>query len=213
MNNLHDRFIKQLDSLIPFIGISREDVFNLIQKKKLVWFPESSQAIPDKYESYRKQINHSAFVLGYSYFEAFLSDLIKGIYLKRASMLPKEKSLKFIEIINAGNYETILEILIKKEIYELFYKNIEEIIKYHEDKLNLIWSKEGKENLVKASYLRNCIIHNMGIADDKLSKFSEYIENEPFELSSDDVHSFGILGRKEARNLWEQAKEKHLENV
>ncbi len=213
MDNLVTRLIDQLDSLIPFIGISSEDVFTLIQEKESLWLPGSADNLPDTYATYRKQINHSSFVLGYSYFEAFLSDLAESIYLTRPTMLPKQKKISFDEIVKAGTYEEALKIIVRKELHELFYKNMRDIITYFTEKLQLEWSADVIEKVVEGSCLRNCIIHNMGCADARLAVFPGYVLGEPFELTSSDVHSFGILARREARNLWEQANTKHLGDV
>ena len=213
MDNLLTRLIDQLDSLIPFIGISREDVFTLIQEKENLWFQDSTDHLPDTYAVYRKQINHSSFLLGYSYFEAFLSDLAESIYIARPKMLPKQKKISFDEIVKAGTYEEALKIIVRKELHDLFYKTMRDIITYFADKLQLEWSSDAIEKFVEASCLRNCIIHNLGLADARLAMFPEYRLGEPFELTSSDVHSFGILGRREARNLWQQASTKHLGDV
>lgn len=162
---------------------------------------------------YRKQINHSSFVLGYSYFEAFLSDLAERIYLARPTMLPKQKKISFDEIVKAGNYEEALNMIVKKELHDLFYMNIRDIITYFSDKLQLEWSSGVIEKIAEASCLRNCIIHNMGCVDARLAKFPEYVLGETFELTSSDVHSFGTVARREALNLWQQACTKHLGDV
>ena len=213
MDNLVTRLIDQLDTLIPFIGISSEDVFTLIQEKETLWFPDSAENLPDTYAVYRKQINHSSFVLGYSYFEAFLSDLAESIYIAHPKMLPKQKKISFDEIVKAGTYEEVLKIIVGKELHDLFYKNMRDIITYFTEKLQFEWSSDVIEKVVEASCLRNCIIHNMGCADARLAMFPGYVLGEPFELTSSDVHSFGILARREARNLWQQASTKHLGNV
>jgi hypothetical protein len=92
MNNLLDRVISQFNSLIPFLAISHKEVFDLLKKEKKIWFlPDQEATLPDSYRIYQTQITHSAFLLGYSYFEAFLSDLAKEILRKRPGILPKEK--------------------------------------------------------------------------------------------------------------------------
>ena len=111
MKSLLDRLIYQLDTLIPFIGISYRDVFDLIQKEKNIWFHDDQEKLPKTYETYRKQINHSAFILGYSYFEAFLNDLAKEIFLSRPSMLASNKTIKFEDVTNSSSYPVFLAIV------------------------------------------------------------------------------------------------------
>jgi len=79
--NLLDRLIGQLDTLIPFLEISRRSVFRLLRAKGYVWFyPDQRNAFPKTYQVYQKQVCHSALLLGFSYFEAFLADLIRQVY-------------------------------------------------------------------------------------------------------------------------------------
>ena len=52
---------------------------------------------------YKVQIIRSAFLLGYSYFEAFLADLIREIYCVRRTILPQEKALKFSEVLQCSD--------------------------------------------------------------------------------------------------------------
>jgi hypothetical protein len=56
MGNLYDRLIDQLDTLSPFIGISRKDVFTLIQEKERLWFPDYAENLPNTYTVYRKRL-------------------------------------------------------------------------------------------------------------------------------------------------------------
>jgi hypothetical protein len=139
--------------------------------------------------------------------------LAESIYVARPRMLPRNKKIIFDEIVKAGTYEEVLKTIVKKELHDLFYKNMRDIITYFTDKFQLDWSSDVIEKFVEASCLRNCIIHNMGYADTRLAMFPEYVLGEPFELTSSDIHSFGILARREARNLWKQATTKHLGNV
>ena len=210
MNNIYNRLVAQLDSLIPFIGLARQEVFNLIQQERSQWYLENAKDLPKTFDVYNRHINNSAFLLGYSYFEAFMTDLVEQIYKKRPRILPKEKSLKFIEIVNVNCYEKVLILMIKKEVQELFYKNVRDIISYFSDKLNLRFTDVGGEKMDEASCIRNCIIHNSSIADEKLAQNDGYKENEEFKLSSAQVHGFGILARNEASNLWQQAIKIHF---
>ncbi len=128
MNNLLDRVINQFDTLIPFLAISHNDVFTLINKEKNIWFSRNQRStLPESYTVYQTQITHSAFLLGYSYFESFLADLVKQIYLYKPEMLPKEKHLKYSEILKTTEYNAILELMIEREIIDLFYKRMDEV--------------------------------------------------------------------------------------
>jgi hypothetical protein len=214
MDDLLNRLINQLNTLIPFIGISQEDVFQLIQREKQVWFPNNEDSFPDNYDIYKTQINHSAFLLGYSYFEAFLSDLAKFIFLSQPSMLSMNKELKFKEIIKVNNYDEVKIIMINKVLLEHFNNSVEDVMdNLFNKKLQLKCSDDFKENFIRASRLRNCIMHNMGIVDYRLAEVSDYREGDTIKLTSSQVHSFGNYARNDARNLWKQVIDKHMKNV
>lgn len=211
MNKLLDRVINQFDSLIPFLAISHNEVFTLINKERNVWFSQDQRStLPDSYSVYQTQITHSAFLLGYSYFEAFLADLIREIYLSKPEMLPKEKQLKYSEILKTTEYNAILELMIEREIIDLFYKRMDEVIKYFDKKLNLEWLEDYKDVTIVSAYLRNCILHNLNRVDYRLSNVSEYNIGDEIKLNSSDVHSFGLKARALVRHLHSQAKVKYF---
>lgn len=211
MDNLLDRVIGQFDTLIPFLAISHEDVFNLINKERNIWYHHDQRSVlPSSYAIYQTQITHSSFLLGYSYFEAFLVDLIRQVYVTRPTMLPKEKLLKYGEILKTADYEGILELMIERVIVDLFYKRMDEIIEYFKEKLNLEWLDDFRTETIIISHLRNCIIHNLSRADLRLSQISEYNVGDEIELSLSDVHSFGLKARELVRHLYNQASEKHF---
>ena len=208
MDNLIDRVNNQFDTLIPYLALSHEDVFELINKEKGIWFsPDQVKILPDSYKVFQQQIIHSAFLLGYSYFEAFLSDLVRHIYYTRPEILPKEKMLKYSEILNTTDYNAILELMIEREIIDLFYKKMKEVIKYFKDKLNLKWIDDLIEKTIVSSLIRNCIIHNLNKADNRLANYSSYNIGDEIQLSFSDVHSYGIDVRNVMSYLYNQADE------
>ncbi len=213
MKNILDRLISQLDTLIPFISTSHRDVFDLIQKEKNIWFHDDQEKLPKTYGIYRRQINHSAFILGYSYFEAFLNDLAKEIFLSRPSMLASNKTIKFEDVTNSSSYNEIILKVINKELSELFYKNMEDILDYFSQKFNLTFIENEKEDLIEASLLRNCIIHNLSVADARLSMLADYTEGKEFEIPASKVHGFGIIARTVVRRIYQEALDKHINNV
>lgn len=214
MENLQKRVISQFDTLVPFLALSHEEVFNLIKKDYSVWFPESSESgLPDSYSNYQIQVVHSAFLLGYSYFEAFLADLVRDIYLSRPKMLPKDKQLKYAEILNTSDYHAILQLMIEREIIDLFYRRMDEVVEYFEEKLKIKWSSEHKKKILYTSYLRNCILHNLSIVDHRLAKISEYEVGHKIRLTPSNVHSFGIMARNLVEELYKQAADRYFKKL
>ena len=209
--DLLGRFIGQLDTLIPFLAISRADVFHLLQNQGHVWFDQHQQgAFPRTYQVYQNQVCHSAFLLGFSYFEAFLADLVRQIYFRNPKMLPRDKQLKFDEILAAETYEGTLNTMVEKELLAIFYKNMEDIIEYFSSKLRLQWPASERKSVVLASHLRNCIVHNNGRADRRLANLTEYEEGAEIVLGESDVNRYGISARTLARDLHRQAAKRYL---
>jgi len=209
--DLLGRFIGQLDTLIPFLAISRADVFRLLQTEGHVWSDRDQQdSLPKTYKVYQKQVCHSAFLLGYSYFEAFLADLVRQIYLRNPKMLPREKLLKFDEILAAETYEGTLNTMVEKELLAIFYKSMEDVSEYFASKLRLQWPARERTSVVLASHLRNCIVHNNGRADRRLANLTHHKEGFEIALGEADVHHYGISARTLARDLYGQAARRYL---
>lgn len=208
MERLIDRLISQLDTLIPFLELSSHDVFNLISKAHRNWLsPHGEDSLPESFEMYYQQINHAAFILGYSYAEAFLSDLTRQIYRKRPQMMPSNKELKFDEVLKVDTYENVLEIMIDKEVTSIFYQSVEKIADDFRTKFSLDWPEDEKDQMITASFIRNCIVHNHAIVDSRLENWSsKYQKGDTICLDSPDVNAYGWVIRRFAQNLYERAE-------
>lgn len=194
MSELHKRLISQLDSLVPFLALGHNEVYDVLRDNYSDWYePEKQGSLPEKFHYYQTQVAHAGFLLGFSYVEAFLVDVAKEAFRRRPEVLPKDKELKFRELLDCGSYETIIEKMIEKEILSLFYGSFENIGTYFQEKLSLPWS--DSKNIVKAPLIRNCIIHNDSIVDQRLSSVSELDIGEKITLNASDVHDYGIAMR------------------
>lgn len=212
-DTLLNRLITQLNSLVPFISIANQEIFNLVVEKYSDWTsPGQKSTLPSTFSIYKEQIIHGAFLLGYSYSESFLADLIRLVYHYHPELLPKNKEIKYGDFISHNTYEALLDFIIEKEITDLFFAGIEKIGRYIKEKFNLPWPDDNKE-IVKASYLRNCIIHNMGVADARLSFVSEYNDGDRIHLTAAEVHQFGLIMRKLSRRLYLDAEKRHLNRL
>jgi hypothetical protein len=209
MKTLLDRLIGQLDTLMPFLSLSREDVFQILNEHRIAWFPENREALPAAYATYRRQINHSAVLLGYSYFESFLVDLLVEILRNRPAMLLKSKKLDYSEILDSPDKRALVDKLIQREIHELFYKSMEEIVEELRKRYNFTITDDEARGLTEASLIRNCIIHNSSRADSRLSSLGKYQKDKEFEVSAGEVHSYGIMLRNLVRRLYQEACENH----
>ena len=196
MDHLYNRLIGQLDSLISFLALTHREAFDLIGRygERL---PEWQQgSLPETYALYQTQVAHSAFLLGYSYYEAFLSDLARQIYTHTPTMLPPEKKLDFSEILEHPEREQLLAYMIDKEILSVFYLSFEKVIECFQKKFTLTWPEHFVEQAVEASLLRNCIIHNNARVDARLSASGKWKMNSEINLTAMQVHEFGLIARK-----------------
>ena len=120
IDHLYIRLIGQFDSLIPFLGLTHEEIFLTLQENYIDWFSNKQQlTLPDTFNQYSIQVSHAGFLLGYSYVEAFIADLIWEIFNARRDLLPKDKSLKFIDIFHLENYEQIVIKMIDSTVGEM----------------------------------------------------------------------------------------------
>ena len=209
MNRL-DTFISQLDGLVVFLATAHDEVFQMIKENELTWFPDSQDPqLPNTVMSYKATISNAAFLLGYAYFEAFLADLARSIYQMRPVLLSKEKQITFKEILDKNSKEDIIRLMIEKEIRIVFGGSIEDVEKHFTRHFKISWPKH--EKLIEASRMRNCLMHNGGIVDGRLAEVCNRSAGTHIRLEPNQVHSFGIIVRGFARNIWSDAYTRHLQ--
>ena len=205
-----DVFLSQLDGLVVFLAAAREEVFDLIHKHELTWFPMSQDPhVPETAMAYKNAISNAAFLLGYAYLESFLADIARQVYLRRPSMLPRERQLAYQEIVNAESKDDLLLLMVMKEIRSVFGGSIEEVQRHFTQKLQIAWPDEPK--IVVASKIRNCLMHNGAIVDERLAAAeSAFPLGSSIQLGPDDVNSYGLAARSFASRLWADAHQRHF---
>jgi hypothetical protein len=205
--NLLSRLIDQLNTLVPFLALAHRDVFNLIKREHSVWFSlEAERSLPESYSVYRRNVTHGAFLLGYSYSEAFLSDLLRDIYLRNPRMLPEDKQLTFGDLRGVRSYRAVMCSMVSKEVNSVFRQSMDAIAEYFERKLSLPWLEGPKREVIRASLLRNCILHNSAIVDSRLARVADYHEGNTITLEPEEVHSYGLSVRALAPDLYARAE-------
>ena len=116
MATLLERIIGQLDTLAPYLSLSHKDVFDLVAEEYDSWSDGNPPApFPSNFDAFKTQVAHSAFVLGYSYADAFLSDLMREIYFAHPNMLPDKKKLSFESIIESNDYSDVINRMVDHE--------------------------------------------------------------------------------------------------
>jgi len=152
-------------------------------------------------------------LLGYSYFEAYIADLVKEILISRPKLLPKDKTISFGSVIDAKNYDDLMIQIVEKHVFSIMYDGIEEIVKYFDKKLHIRWPNCCEEySVVKASLIRNCYMRNGGIVDDRLSEKYNFIKGNNIELKPSDVHGYGLEIRRIAYDIYDEATARHINN-
>lgn len=188
------------------MGLSREEIFQLLRQERTPWFGESADRLPEAYATYRRQVIHSAFLLGYSYFESFLTDLIVAILRSRPAMLPKNRQLLYSQVIAADSKDVLIDQMAEREILDLLYKSMADIVSELRDRYGFTITSQQETELCKASLIRNCIMHNSCRADARLAEYDEFQEGYEFEVDSGKVHGFGLTLRALAQSLFSEAQ-------
>jgi len=209
-NNLADRLIGQLDTLVAFLSLAHGEVFEVVQSEYESWVPRDLQdTLPCNFEIYRMQVSHAALVLGISYFEAFLSDVMRLVLRNRPKILPKKKKIAFGQLIGIDSAQDIIGLLIEREVLDVMYGSLNSIAEYFENRLNLKWP--AYSSLQEANAIRNCIVHNMARADNKLVAIAPvWTLGQEIALTPSDVNSFGIEVRCFVQDIWSQAEKQLL---
>lgn len=217
MTDIHSTLIVRLNYLIGLLDISSQQSYEKIKGHKILAEYESVGEIYDnQYSIYKNQITISAILLGYAYFEAFLSDLITicltnnpKILIPEGKTQIKDKTITYQQLLLADSYEKLIKELIEKEVRNIMYKSMPEILDYLERKLKLKWDSTVNNEIIVANKIRNCCMHNNCIADKGLAKDMRFTEGKEIELSSSSVHSFGLKARQFTRELWDSVKSKY----
>ncbi|MDB5118356.1 MAG: hypothetical protein JWQ79_3848 [Mucilaginibacter sp.] len=217
MSDIHSNLLIKLDYLIGLLDISSQDSFEKIKDHKIIAEVESvGEIYNNQYSIYKNQITISAILLGYGYFEAFLTDLMMMCLKKNPKILipegkaqNKDKTITYQQLLLADSYDKLINELVEKEIRNIMYKSMPEILDYLERKLKLTWDSRLNDEIIIANKLRNCCMHNNCVADKSLAKDIRFKEGEEIELSSSMVHSFGLKARQFTRELWETAKKRY----
>ncbi len=211
MASLLDRVISQLDTLVPYLSLAHQEVFDLVESQYDNWCqtPEETP-LPNTFDAFTVQIAHSAFVLGFSYADAFLADLIREIYSRNPEMLPQNKKLSFEAILAASDYDSVVLRMIDHEVHEIMHNGIGDVAKYFNDRFSISWPESELDRIITASLIRNCIIHNNSIAENRLGERPGWNAGDQIVLSVSDVHGFGIVARSVVRQIYAEAETRHL---
>ena len=192
MTTDYDYLINQLNLLIGFLDVSDKAVFNQIKKHdKFNLGLTIGQLYKNKYENYSSHISTSAFILGFTHFEDFVSKRLTKFLEK----YPDKNDLKVsLRVINEkGNGLT--SHLAFEQSKRLTFADKIKFIEQHIIKTDAKLISELKH----ANDLRNCLMHNNGMADARLT--GKYKVGKKIVLTAGQVHGFGLTTRRFAKIL------------
>ena len=167
-------------------------------------------------EKYRIIYNQSV-VLVVATFESFMNDLVKNIIDNYPDIInwPEKKQISFDPNILKYSSPTIGSLIVGSSLREKYnFQDLQSTISFLKEYLgfDLSIEEELKEKIIKYQALRNVIIHNAAIIDDKFLKQIRDIEikeiykiNNPVKLKEADY--------KEARDSFEKFSDKIFEKL
>ena len=109
-------------------------------------------------------------VHAYSLFEAYVSEVIRIRYQNNNQLLGGNKKVDYSEIFQSESKSEIVEKMIEREVRAFLYLPIEGVLGTLREKLGFRkLATSYDENTIKISLVRNCLIHNQGVVEEKLS--------------------------------------------
>ncbi len=174
-----NQFIIAGDYSVSLKGIEsneerRRTTLKLPQREYIYW------NCNDFLDKLHKRITHLAkmtLVYQFSLFEACLKDLFRKIYEYKPELLrSNSKNLTNKEIIDSQTREELLIKMIDNEVDWWGYQSIDKIAKRIISRFNINLKRDFKSwrELREANYIRNIIVHNSGIINEKSCKKLEY---------------------------------------
>jgi hypothetical protein len=203
-DRLRARFVGQLDSLVPFLALAHREVFSVLSTEYASWYPDERQAtLPESFREYCHQVAHAAFLLGYSYAEAFITDLICEVYSARRDLLLPDKTLRFGDVLPLASFDEVVRRMIECTVGDM--NSLEKKIHHLEMRLGL--RAEQSAQLVEAHAARNALVHNAGRVNRAQADGSRWQAGDTVRLSVEDVHDFGIQAREYAQDVCFRARQ------
>lgn len=108
-------------------------------------------------------------------FEHHVRELLKSIFLSRPEMLGTSKTVKYGDVLESyPSMAALLEGMVENELRELFYKSWRDLLEVLREKYGFKQLPTTlDERTIEFSLIRNCFVHNHGIADARIEKHSK----------------------------------------
>ena len=192
--NRFETLLNDLNKIVGLLEVSEKTVFEMIKKNDRFSIGISiSELYNNQYDEYRNHLCCSGLLLGFSFFESYAYDLLELILKYKPELNNFKFKLKYVIDNQANLYDRVIEDYLRTVGFT-------EVIKCIASEFNFFEENENAE-LMLIYNIRNCIMHNGGLADDRISP--KYRNGERIVLTSSDVNGFGIQGRKIASKMWD----------
>lgn len=114
-------------------------------------------------------------------FEAALSDIIRAALLYRPQILKSKKMISYEDVLNEPDMGSLVAKIVDKEISDLTYGSIDDLIEYLKNKLHMPvdFLPEEKEKLNWYKAQRNLLVHNQGRVN---AKFLRSMDIKKFSI-------------------------------
>jgi hypothetical protein len=192
MNDL-DYLVNQLNLLIGFLDVSDEQVYQQIKNHdRFNMGMTIEQLYENNFDNYKNHITTSALLLGFAHFEDYLTKCIIKILIANPDKNDFKVTLKTIK----EKGDSLVVSLAEEQSRRLTFS---EKIKFIEKNLQGI-SLQILTDIRFVSDIRNCLMHNNGLADKRL--IPKYKDRQRIVLESGDVNGYGLQARLLAREIW-----------
>ncbi|VVM58423.1 hypothetical protein PS662_01179 [Pseudomonas fluorescens] len=124
-------------------------------------------------------------------FEAALSDIIRATLLYKPKILKSKKMISYEDVLSEPDMGSLVAKIVDKEISDLTYGSIDDLIEYLKNKLHIPieFLPEEKEELNWCKAQRNILVHNQGRVDEKFLRvraISKYSMGESIIITESD---------------------------
>ncbi len=146
-------------------------------------------------------------------FEHYLGALLLRILGVRPQLLGRKRQINLGQVFCHQSKEALLESVATQDVRSLFYESIPVWLKALRKKYGLKeLTKEYDGGLIETALIRNCLVHNRGVADSKLDRHTEgkYKQGEQIGISRESVLFATNTLRKFASAVDALALEIHL---
>ena len=132
----------------------------------------------------------------YAMFEGYLAEILRARLRQHPRLMGAQRELKYEQVFAAESKETLIDGMIEREIKELMFLALPDLLRKMRDQLG--FKSLADEHDVSASYLslvRNCLLHNRGQVDVKLSTCRPTLrKGEQIAIGEEDVSgAVGVL--------------------